>query len=197
MRAALAFARVRPTLTTFLPRGYFVPSRIRDLVPAALICCLLAALAFCGTADARAEARPCGHAKFTTASGRMRLYLRVTPGVRCRAARRVIRGYFARVPSQCQGSGCFIELPHGWTCSSAPGAVSQKTGNVTNCTKAQGKEGIFTSRFPRRGFQPDRPGVSEYAGEQELSRRSRASSAAGLLPTMIYPTLDYGSPSGG
>src|ERR1700728_915067 len=36
--------------------------------------------------------------------------------VSCATAHHVVRSYFAEGVAKCQGSGCFIKLPSGWSC---------------------------------------------------------------------------------
>jgi hypothetical protein len=123
----------------------------------------------------------CGHASVSTTGGRLELYFR-TRQTGCVRAKQVVRGYFRRVPGECSGSGCFINLPSRWRCHTAPGAVTEEDGSVAQCSREHGRQRILTSRFADRGFEPDR-----------LLRRG----SPARRPKMLFPTLDYGSRFGG
>lgn len=86
-----------------------------------------------------------------------RLYFRVRGRVGCGLATRVVKRYFARaaISGECEGSGCFISLPGRCRCHTAPRAITESTGNVTNCARHRGRDSIVTSLYPDRGFQPD------------------------------------------
>ena len=104
---------------------------------------------------ASAHSRSCGHKRISTAIGHERLYFRVQGPVGCGEAKKTIKSYFSRGPDECIGSGCFIHLPSGWSCSTASGDVTQSTGRVTTCSSAHGQKKIFTSLHKRRGFPYD------------------------------------------
>jgi hypothetical protein len=118
---------------------------------------LLVALALGGSTPAAAHPPDfCGHRVVETKIGPMRLYFRTRGPVSCAAARSTIREYFRQPISSCVGSGCFIEFPSGWSCRTAPGAVTQKQGSVTSCERSGNEEQIATSRFRNRGFEFER-----------------------------------------
>jgi hypothetical protein len=121
----------------------------RRLFPA-IVLTLLCILLVPGLAQAKVHR--CGSRVIKTALGPTRLYFKATRGVRCRTAHRVIRRYFSMPEGSCKGSGCFIRLPSGWECMTAPASVEVKYGEVTRCSK-RGRW-ILTSRYPNRGFHP-------------------------------------------
>ncbi len=132
-------------------------------------------------AGAAPASRSCGHALVSTVTERVELYFR-TRHTACGVAKRVVQQYFHRAPDECVGSGCFITLPSRWRCHAAPGAVSEKDGPVTQCSREHGRQRILTSRFAHRGFEP------AWLVRRKIPARP---------PKMLYPTLDYGSRTGG
>lgn len=87
-----------------------------------------------GPNSARAASH-CGDETIRTATGPTRMRFVLHGHVSCSTAHATLHSYFARVPGQCRGSGCFIELAGGWTCSTAPGEVTRKTREITTCTR--------------------------------------------------------------
>jgi hypothetical protein len=158
------------------------PPTPRCTIAAALACLFVGALLLTGgSAGAMPATRGCGHAEVATATGRLELYFR-TRHTGCVRAKQVVRGYFRRVARECSGSGCFITLPSRWRCHTAPGAVTEADGPGAQCSREHGRRRILTSRFADKGFEPDR-----------LVRRG----SADHTPKMLFPTLDYGSRTGG
>jgi hypothetical protein len=125
----------------------------------------IASLALFSSAPAQA-ASPCGHARVRTAIGKLKLYFRVRGDVGCDEAKRVVRSYFSRTPSQCIGSGCFIHLPSGWDCHAAPGEVTRREGTVADCSSDHGARRILTSKCRHRGFQRRSLRMSEHGGDR-------------------------------
>ncbi len=75
----------------------------------------------------------CAAKMIKTATGPTRMRFVLHGPVGCATAHSTLVSYFARVPDQCLGSGCFIKLPTGWNCETAPGEVTRETGEITTC----------------------------------------------------------------
>lgn len=148
-------------------------------------------------AAAVARDRSCAPASVMTAAGPLKLYFR-TRRTPCGTARRVIRAYFARTPAQCVGAGCFISLPSGWRCHTAPGAVTERDGSVADCSSDGGARRILTSRFRSRGFErAERDGIvltSQPARGQVVrssaARTNEVKTWIGIFPRLYEPGVD-------
>lgn len=77
----------------------------------------------------------CAAKTIKTATGPTRMRFVLHGPVSCAAAHRTLVSYFARVPDECLGSGCYIKLPTGWSCETAPGEVTRETGEITTCER--------------------------------------------------------------
>jgi hypothetical protein len=79
----------------------------------------------------------CAAKVIKTATGPTRMRFALHGRVSCATAHRTLVNYFARVPDQCLGSGCFIRLPSGWSCATASGEVTHQTGEMTVCERGR------------------------------------------------------------
>jgi hypothetical protein len=101
----------------------------------ALLASVPTALASNDHPNSARAASHCGDETIRTATGPTRMRVVLHGRVSCFTAHATLHSYFARVPGQCRGSGCFIELSGGWTCSTSPGEVTRETGEITTCTR--------------------------------------------------------------
>lgn len=116
------------------------------------LCTLVAAS--CAAAGAASAAIPtrvsaagaCTPQTIRTALGPTRMRFVLRGHVSCAVAHRVVRNYFARTPGQCQGSGCYIRLPSGWSCLSEPGEVTAKTGHIAVCERGRARINTYEQR---------------------------------------------------
>ncbi len=129
----------------------------RGWVAVVVLASVMAALSFASSASAwatRNEARPV--ARIATACGTLfakdyfngrNVRIVAVRRATCATARRVL-GYYYNSGAPCDGSGCTLTTPSGWSCDTNSGDVQQQSGVITVCVK--GRASVQSERVGRR-----------------------------------------------